>query len=126
MQSESLTRRRRRRYSQEFKANAIAECLHHGVSIASVALAHGLNANLLRRWVVESEAQPMRLTQPLENNEADAVDKTISAFVPLTLPATSRASAIQIELRRGETSMSVTWPLSAAAECAQWMREWLR
>jgi len=47
--------RRRRRYSDEFKAKVAEECRRPGVSIASVALAHGLNANLLRKWVAERE-----------------------------------------------------------------------
>lgn len=40
-------RRRRRRHSPEFKAAVVAECSRHGVSIAAVALANGLNANLV-------------------------------------------------------------------------------
>ena len=42
-------RRRRRRHTGEFKANLVAACSRRGVSIASVALAKGINANLLRR-----------------------------------------------------------------------------
>jgi len=49
--------RRRRRHSQSFRDEAIAACQHSGVSIASVALARGLNANLLRRWVIEAEGR---------------------------------------------------------------------
>ncbi|WP_353885777.1 transposase, partial [uncultured Microbacterium sp.] len=45
--------RRRRRHSDEFKAKVVAACRQPGVSIASVALAHELNANLLRRWIHE-------------------------------------------------------------------------
>ena len=42
-------RRSRRRYTEEFKKQATEACLIPGVSIASVALANGLNANLLRK-----------------------------------------------------------------------------
>jgi hypothetical protein len=45
-------RRRRRRHSELFKAEAVGACQQEGVSIAAVALARGVNANLLRRWVV--------------------------------------------------------------------------
>jgi transposase-like protein len=48
-------RRRRRHHSVFFKAEAVGECQQPGVSIAAVALARGLNANLLRRWVKEAE-----------------------------------------------------------------------
>jgi transposase len=33
---------------------------------------------------------------------------------------------IRIELHRGTTTVKVTWPLSAAAECGAWLRELLR
>lgn len=50
-----MGRRRRRRHSAEFKAAAIQECLRPGVSIAAVALAHSLNANILRKWLIDAE-----------------------------------------------------------------------
>ena len=48
--------RRRRHHSAEFKAKVVEACTGPGVSMAAVALAHGLNANLLRRWVVEKKS----------------------------------------------------------------------
>ena len=53
---------RRRRHSDEFKAQAVAECARPGVSIAAIALHHGMNANLLRRWLVPAcgvQLQPL-------------------------------------------------------------------
>ena len=50
-----MGRRRRRRHSTQFKENVVRECLQPGVSIASVALRHGLNANMLRKWVIDGE-----------------------------------------------------------------------
>ena len=50
------TRRRRRTHSDEFKANAVASCMQAGMSMAAVAMTHGINANLLRRWVHEAES----------------------------------------------------------------------
>ncbi len=46
------TRRVKRRHSTEFKARILAECEARGASVAGVALAHGLNANLVRKWIV--------------------------------------------------------------------------
>lgn len=54
-QSIGMVRRRRRRHSEAFKAEAVAACLRPGVSIAAVALSRGLNANLLRRWLVRPD-----------------------------------------------------------------------
>ncbi len=49
--------RRRGRYSDEFKCQVMAACKQPGVSTATVALANGLNANLLRRWITESQSR---------------------------------------------------------------------
>lgn len=39
-----------------------------------------------------------------------------AAFVPMQLPAKAVAPDIRIELRRGATSIAVTWPVDAAGE----------
>ena len=52
----------------------------------------------------------------------------VAQFVPVSLSPTSSSSStptpidIQIELRRGATAMKITWPITAAAECAAWLR----
>lgn len=40
----------RQRYSREFKRQIVEASLIPGTSIASVAQAHGINANLLHKW----------------------------------------------------------------------------
>lgn len=127
---EPAARRRRRRYSEEFKAEVIRACQHPGVSMAAVALANGLNANLLRRWVANAErdTQPVIEAAPLDTAIINAQPSQTPAFLPLQLAAPTREPTpeIQIELRRGGTTVKVNWPASAAAECASWMRELLR
>ena len=115
-------RRRRRLHSDEFKATAVAACLPAGMSMAAVAMRHGINANLLRRWVKAAECGPA--AQP---KKAVALpNATARSFVPMQLAAAASPPDIRIELRRGATSISVTWPTQAGAECAAWMRELLR
>src|SRR5690606_14611495 len=118
-----MGRRRRRRHSTQFKENVVRECLQPGVSIASVALRHGLNANMLRKWVIDGEH---KLPAP----RAAAIDEPEEAqaeFIPLSLPAPAVAQPeIRIELQRAGTTVTVTWPSSAARDCAAWLREWLR
>jgi transposase-like protein len=41
----------RRTYSVDAKKALVRRCLQPGVSVASIALAHGINANQLRRWM---------------------------------------------------------------------------
>ncbi|VWB96844.1 putative transposase [Burkholderia lata] len=117
-------RRRRRRYSREFKAQVVAACQGPGVSIAAIALHHQLNANLLRRWVEQTEGET------LEQDSSDAVvvrPAAPPAFVSVPLETrTARPTEIRIEVRRADQSITVSWPTTEAAQCAAWLREWLR
>ncbi len=94
-----------------------------GVSIAAVALHHRLNANLLRRWVAEQE----ELDAAAEARELMTVPQ--GEFIPLQIGEPTPTPAmpdIQIEVRRGASTISIRWPGSAAAECAEWLQGWLR
>lgn len=117
----SAGRRRRREHSAEFKAQVVAACSTAGVSIAAVAMANGVNANLARRWVRDAEQHASGALTRAANGTVTA------AFVPLRMPPVEIAPKdIRIELRRGATAVSVSWPCAAASECAAWMRELLR
>lgn len=118
--------RGRRRHSAEFKAEVIRACRQPGVSIAAVALANGLNANLVRRWVAAAEQEPAVVAEVSSNVTAVADRAGVTAFVALLKPEQTPLPDIRIELRRGATSIKVSWPGSAANECAAWMRELLR
>lgn len=125
LEDAGVGRRRRRRHSDEFKASAVAACARSGVSIAAVAMARGINANLLRRWMKAAEIQP---PAQIVGSQAVTPAAPKTSFVPIALPAPEAAptSGIRIELRRGAMSITVTWPVDAASDCAAWMRELLR
>ena len=112
--------RRRRTHTEPFKQAVINACQAPGASAAGVALAHGINANLVRRWLRERDvALPSRLP-------AAKVDAA-PAFVPVIMPpARSETGPIVIEVRRGTTAIHVEWPMRAADACAAWLRDWLR
>ena len=106
----------------------VAACRQPGVSIAAVALANGLNANLLRRWVVtEERAQQEERSEPV-SAPAVRLDIDNGSFIPLQVeaPVLRDGQPISIELRRGATVIKVAWPLLAAADCAAWLGELLR
>lgn len=48
----------RRRYDPAGKERLIDACLRPGVSLAGLALQHGVNANLLRKWVARRRLRP--------------------------------------------------------------------
>jgi transposase-like protein len=98
----------------------IQACQQPGVSIAAIALANGLNANMLRKWVIDSEgSNPAAAT---EHHQIAAG----AQFIALPAPAASVQREIRIEVQRGETAIKVSWPTEAASECASWMRELLK
>ncbi len=117
--------RRRGRYSDEFKLQVMAACKQPGVSTAAIALANGLNANLLRRWIAES-AGTRKSGAARQSSKAVGLSGQ-TQFIPLQIQAGGVAPAnIQIELQRGATLVRVQWPVACATECAAWMREVLK
>lgn len=110
----------RRRYSAEVKAQVMAECDAPGASVAKVAMEHGINANVVHRWRQLARETPPQASEPYES---------ASQFIPVTIAEQTPAATlkdIQIQLRRGQTTLTIAWPSSAAAECAAWVRELLR
>jgi transposase len=104
----------RRRHDPELKAKILRECTQPGASVASVAMSHGINANVVHKW--------RRLAH------GGGAPSAVADFIAVALPAPvpTAAQDIRIELRRGATTMMVTWPVASAGDCAMWMRELLR
>lgn len=111
---------KRRLYSPELKSQVVAQARLPGASVAGVALSHGINANIVHRWLRE---------------RAGLATIAQSGFVALSVPAGNGAlnddlakpeQEIRIELRRGATVVNIAWPVAQAGECAAWMRELLR
>jgi transposase len=118
-----MGRRRRRRHSAIFKAEVIGACQQPGVSLAAVALSHGLNANLLRRWVLQAErsGEPIAIRTSRPRVAVDDVPE----FMPVTLSREPQ-SGIRIEVQHGSKKVTVHWPASAAHECARLLRALLK
>jgi len=122
-------RRSRRRYTAEFKKQAIEACLQPGVSMASIALANGLNANLLRRWVTERhEEVACSVTSP-DQHPLEIAEPSTPGLVPITVamqePVAS-SGEIKIEIHRSQMLISVSWPVAQSASCTDWLRDLLR
>ena len=126
---ESPGRRTHRRHGAEFKAQVVLACRQPGVSIAAVALANGLNANMLRRWVLEAErVGPMAASgQGAVAMSATAVASGLPGFVAVQMPSPPAASEqpdIHIELTRGPTTIVMRWPTSFADACSVSVWRW--
>jgi len=73
---------------------------------------------MLRGWLAQERRA---LAAPKEASPKEEVPSFVA--VKLAERAQPPAQNIRIELRRSATTITVTWPASAAADCAAWMRE---
>ena len=127
--------KQRRRHSAAFKAQVLAACAEPGASVAAVALSFKLNDNLVHQWRRGRGVGSGRVTSSTAIAESTPQFIALSLPVPPPPPAAPpprstavdvTAGEIRLELKRGAMGVSVTWPISAAAECAAWLREVLR
>lgn len=104
----------------------VAACRQPGISVAAVALANGLNANLLHRWIA-AHKQSATAVPHVSTLAEPAPEGPPAGFVPVALASRPQTDQpIRIELRRGAITVTIAWPASAAADCAAWVRELLR
>ena len=119
----------RRRHADELKARVLAACAEPGASVAAVAQAHGLNANLVHKWRRGCGAPTDSAARPVRTAVTAGAE-----FIPVALPMTTVAAPatngqaiatpaadIRIEWCRGAATIAVSWPVSAAPECARWL-----
>ncbi len=138
----------RRVHGAELKAQVIAACHAPGASVAAVALAHGLNANLVRKWLIGRGLKRAGLASPAPQPAPQAQAATFRGlagaplrFMPVELatradaasatvagasaPASGVEATIHIHACRGELQLDVCWPATRADACATLLREWL-
>lgn len=60
-------------YDPQAKRELIEASLQPGVSVAKLALTHGINANLLRKWIGKHQCQSMASGLPAIRRNAGAV-----------------------------------------------------
>lgn len=117
--SSSYPTRRRRQHAPEFKRGLVALC-RPGISISAVALAHGVNANLLRRWIHqyrnELPAAPA----------ASKPSKLVAVQVDLPTQISARDDAIEIDIKKHSAHISIRWPGNQAQAFGLWLGAWLK
>ena len=121
--AKSVARCTRRRHDPEFKAQVIEACMQPGISVAAVALANGLNANYLRRWVKEHREQT-----EWSGSEELARDAKSAMLIPVHVdtPVVAQTGEVRIDIRRGQIAVQMAWPIEHVAELGQWLKELLR
>ncbi len=105
--------RGRRQYSAEFKARVVALCQRDAALVAEVALAHDVDAALLRRWI---------------RRHVNAAPQLPPTLVPVQLeppPPVPSDDSLRLDIRQGSLQVHVRCPASAAAACAHLLKCWL-
>ena len=114
----------RRKHSAQFRAGVLQACRQADASVAAIALRNGLNANVVYRWLREEA----RGVDASAGSHAVSTAQHGAEFIAVQMPAPAAAPPeIRVEVRRpGAVTVTVSWPVQCAGECAAWLREWLR
>nr|WP_240043363.1 transposase [Pseudomonas ovata] len=100
--------RHRNSYTKSFKTQVVQACEQPGVSVAAIAIRHGINAHVVRRWI------------PLYRDQQTVARP---AFIPLKVEPKQKTEALAIiELPLGQQTLTVTWPISDPEGCARFIR----
>lgn len=115
----------RRVHSSEFKAQILGECRQPGASVAAVAIAHGLNPNVVRKWLAGRNLKRMDAATPANASRVPTLQ-----FVPVELvkpdhhltniPASQ--PDIRIELERDGLRLNLQCAASAGPAYAALLR----
>jgi transposase len=118
-------RSNRRVHSPEFKAQVLGECRQPGASVAAVAIAHGLNPNVVRKWLAGQNLKRIGAATP-----GSAPSMPPPQFVPVELAHSEHRLAnppasqpdIRIELERGGLQLKLQCAASAGPAYAALLR----
>jgi transposase len=102
-----INRTGRRTYTSAYKRDVVRQCSEAGVSVAAVAMQNGINANLVRRWIVRqrrelvaASAKPPPAMLPVAIDAAATVS-VLEAGIggnASSKPKCAAAASIEIEL----------------------------
>ncbi|WP_208245732.1 transposase (plasmid) [Rhizobium sp. T1470] len=107
----------RRRYDPASRDQLVAACLEPGVSVSRLALEHGVNANLVRKWMKKSRAErqlplasafvPVQIAPDMHSGSAGDLKKTkplsqclpaskVSALLPNGVSLTVECAGVEV------------------------------
>ncbi len=109
--------RRRGRYTDEFKSQIIAACRQPGVSTSAVALANGINANLVRRWIVQSDDSSTVPKSSLNASPPEGFVQ-ISSRAVCRDPVVTSEPCLRLDIRKSDLAITLSLPMGQHSECA--------
>jgi len=79
------------RYDPQVKQELIRQCMMPGVSVARMAMQHGINANLLRTWITKSQSSKAITVQ---RAVCETAARDAQAFIPVQVEAGASSAAV--------------------------------
>lgn len=119
------TCRVKRNHSPEFKARVVEACDARGASVAGVALAHGVNANLVRKWIIKSRRAVVHQGTPgfLPVHMMPGTASKVSA--PKRSDGVAHFDAIEIDLASARIRVRADFDSDALREVVRVLRDTL-
>ena len=100
-----VNRTGRRTYTLDYKRDVVKQCGAPGVSVAAIAMQNGINANLVRRWIVRQQrelvaarAKPQSVMLPIAIEATPSVLETRAGDDASSKRRRAAAATIEIEL----------------------------
>ncbi|WP_080290293.1 transposase [Pseudomonas syringae] len=81
--------RQRSSYPKPFKAQVVQECLQPGETVPSVAISHGINANVICKWMLLYRDLPAAPSLPAFISLTAALKRPAESSVIIELPLAS-------------------------------------
>lgn len=132
-------KRKRRSYSNKFKAEVVAHCLAGDESIASISMQHDINQNLVHRWVTEHRRYgkhdlsqfdepknklpgPITPSNWVEAVPSSSVLKKHYTPQPQKKKARPSATTIGLQISGKDCDITIQWPLNQIEQLAQFTK----
>lgn len=132
-------------YSDRFKAECVAKCVEGNLSVSSVAVKHGMNPNVLHRWIKEHKSTGRHDLSSFEDKPYDAA-REISApnrnnwlamlpegghsvpvpkehALPKKAPINIGHDSVSLEISSDKLSLKLNWPGASPAGLAQFIKD---
>lgn len=97
-----VSRNGRRYFSEAHKVAVVEKCLVPGASVSAVALAHGFNTNLVRKWIAKHQARRALATAgalvPVSLIDAPARSRRTSKARSSKRALQAASGAIEVEI----------------------------
>lgn len=105
-----VSRNGKRFFSDDHKRAIVERCLVPGASVSAVALGHGFNTNLVRKWISKHQARQGRRrpgTQLVPVTVIEALSQTATRIEPIPRTASLDRATGSIEIEVGGARVKV-------------------